>query len=69
MLGQRLSGIRRQHYKDTDAQFSLGLFYLYGHGVVGSNNKARHWLRLAADQNHKDAVTYLASCQDTLSQI
>ena len=38
-----------------DAQYSLGIMYDFGHGVVKDGQQATAWYRRAADQGHADA--------------
>src|SRR5436190_1055289 len=38
------------------AQFNVGLMYDMGQGVLQNYSEAVKWYRLAADQNHKDAI-------------
>jgi len=48
---------RRGH---ADAQYSLGILFLTGKGVVQSRDEALKWIRRAADQGHADAAAYVA---------
>lgn len=40
---------------NTDAQFSLGVMYYQGNGLMSDMSKAQHWIREAAQKNHKQA--------------
>ncbi len=40
---------------DRDAQFRLGCCYLDGLGVLPDRTSAVYWLKLAAEQGHRDA--------------
>jgi TPR repeat protein len=42
------------------AQFSLGLMYEQGRGVIQDHQKALDWVHKAADQGYADAQTFLA---------
>ena len=41
---------------DVTAQFTLGLMYYEGQGVEHDYAQARHWLEMAAAQDHADAL-------------
>ena len=43
----------------ADAQYSLGILFLTGSGVVQSNDEASKWIGRAAAQGHADAAAYL----------
>lgn len=47
---------RRGH---ADARYSLGILFLTGTGVVQNQIEAEKWIRLAAEQGHPDAASYL----------
>jgi TPR repeat protein len=46
--------------EDAQNQYSIGLCYLNGHGVIKSDSKALVWLKKAALNNHSDAIVKLA---------
>jgi TPR repeat protein len=46
---------------NADGQYGLGAMYLKGEGVAKDPFAARRWIKLAADQDHKLAVTAMAN--------
>ncbi len=42
---------------DAHAQFNLGVMYHLGDGTMQNNIMAEIWLRKAADNGHKDAIS------------
>ena len=40
---------------DSNAQFSLGVLYYQGNGVMSDLTQAQKWIRKAAEQNHNQA--------------
>ena len=62
-LGQDLdpvTEIRRRAERDhADAQFTLGLMYVNGLGVLKDDTEAVRWFQLAADQGHAFAQSLL----------
>lgn len=44
---------------NADAQYAIGYMYYYGQGTVRSHEKAVHWMTLAANQGHADAIKAL----------
>ena len=51
---------RRAEQGDADAQFTLGVRYANGDGVIKDDEEAVRWYRLAAAQNNADAQVTLA---------
>lgn len=45
---------------NADAQYSLGLLFMAGKGLVKSEKEATYWMQQAAKNGHKDAKAYLA---------
>ena len=45
------------------AQYYLGWFYFYGHGVKKDVNKAIYWYEKAANQGCKESKKMLKVCQ------
>ena len=43
----------------AEAQYSLGILFLTGTGVVQDQKEAERWIRKAAEQGHADAGLYL----------
>lgn len=43
----------------ADAQYSLGLLFLTGKGVVKDTKEATHWIQQAAKNGHKEAQSHL----------
>jgi hypothetical protein len=43
----------------AQAQYSLGILFLTGTGVVQSPEEANRWIERAAAQGHPDAAAYL----------
>ena len=50
---------------NADAQFSLGSWTLFGHGLPQNVQKAAYWFRLAANQGHADAQFQLGALYST----
>ncbi len=48
----------------AEAQYYVGQAYLLGYSVETDEAEARRWLHLAADQDHGEALTYLAIVYD-----
>ena len=48
----------REH---ADAQYSLGLMFLAGKGVIQSQEEAMKWIQRAADQGHAGAKNFLGT--------
>lgn len=46
----------------TEAQYLVGICYLYGTGISEDKNEAIKWLTMAADKGRLDAKYYLAVC-------
>ena len=46
------------------AQFNLGYAYFNGDGVSVDKVESRQWFRLAADQGHIEAISYLESLHE-----
>lgn len=44
---------------DAQAQFNLGVCYIFGAGVVPNKQEAMKWLRKAAKQGHPQAKEIL----------
>ena len=44
---------------DAKAEYNLGKAYLDGVGVKVNRRNARHWLKKAAAQGHKKAISVL----------
>jgi len=42
---------------DSEIQYQLGLCYLYGYGIEPDQQEAMHWLQLAAEQGHSNAIS------------
>ncbi|MCW8932593.1 MAG: sel1 repeat family protein [Gammaproteobacteria bacterium] len=40
---------------DMNAQFSLGVLYYQGNGIIADMTEAQKWIRKAAEQNHNQA--------------
>lgn len=47
---------------DPEAQYSLGLLYMEGHGLEKNEKTAVSWIQKAAEQGHNDAQRKLAWC-------
>ena len=47
---------------EADAQYNLGLCYIYGNGVSQSFKEAAKWLEKAAKQGHIEAQYNLGVC-------
>ena len=62
-LGQDLDPVteihRRAEQGDADAQFTLGVRYANGEGVLKDDEEAVRWYRLDADQGHAFAQSLL----------
>ena len=43
----------------ASAQYNLGYFYYYGHGVPEDEDAAQYWMQKAAEQGDKDAAEFL----------
>ena len=54
---------------DAWAQFTLGIFYQYGQGVVEDHKEAVKWYRLAAAQGNVAAAREIASAQRNLGKM
>ena len=48
---------------NTDAQYSLGVCYFFGHGVTKDEAEAVKWLRKAAGLGHREAGEMLEYLQ------
>lgn len=42
---------------NVDAQFTVGMMYHRGDGTAQNNEMAEIWLKKAADNGHKDAIS------------
>ena len=58
--GQLAEIRRRAEQGDADAQFTLGVRYANGDGVIKDDEEAVRWYRLAAAQDNADAQATLA---------
>ncbi len=50
---------------NAHCQYIVGLAYLEGTGVPVDETKAFNWLRMAAGQDHVNAMLYLSICYAT----
>ena len=44
----------------AEAQYSLGILFLTGSGVLQDNDEARKWISRAAAKGHADAKAFMA---------
>lgn len=49
---------------DRDAAANLGYYYEMGRGVERDMNKAKHYMRMAAEKGHSGAIEWLKHAGD-----
>jgi TPR repeat protein len=57
--------LRAASFGIVDSMFAVGCFYAEGFGTSKNLKEARKWLKLAADNGHKEAAEALASIESS----
>ncbi|WP_456402947.1 hypothetical protein [Hydrogenimonas sp.] len=57
----------KQHRKDAEAQYYLGMLYYEGFGVEKSLEEAKRWFKKASRQGSLDAEYMLLCCEGNTS--